>query len=195
MLRHIPFCQGGKAYGADLGPFKTPARENDPRLMPPNFYHDQEDLLRRRQQGKPWHWTAQRPEAIGGYTMAWDRLTPYRQPGDWVFASGSARAGKMRGKQPLWLSSITRYRVQPMVKDLGIHKRVSWHTFRRTYTTLLHANGEDVKVVQELLRHSSSRITLDIYAQAQMPAQRAAQHKVVEMMRPELRPQVVELGA
>ena len=78
-----------------------------------------------------------------------------------------------------------RYYIQPVVKRLGIKKRVTWHTFRRTYTTLLHANGEDVKVVQELLRHSSSRITMDIYAQAQMPAKRAAQQKVVEMVRSE----------
>ena len=47
------------------------------------------------------------------------------------------------------------------------------------------ANGEDVKVVQELLRHSSSRIAMDIYAQAQMPAKRAAQQKVVELVRSE----------
>jgi integrase len=38
-------------------------------------------------------------------------------------------------------------------------------------------------VVQELLRHSSSRITMDVYAQAQ--AKRAAQQKVVEMVRAE----------
>jgi integrase len=68
---------------------------------------------------------------------------------------------------------------------IRIAKRVSWHTFRRTYMTLLHANGEDVKVVQELLRHSSAKVTMDIYAQAQMPAKRAAQQKVVEMIRPE----------
>ncbi len=60
---------------------------------------------------------------------------------------------------------------------------MSWHTFRRTYATILKANGEDVKVVQELLRHGSSRVTLDIYVQAQMPAKRAAQQKVVEMVR------------
>jgi nucleoside-diphosphate-sugar epimerase len=66
-LHHITFYQGGKAYGADLGPLKTPAREDDPRLMPPNFYYDQEDFLRGRQQGKSWHWTALRPEAICGY--------------------------------------------------------------------------------------------------------------------------------
>ena len=48
-LEHVTVYQGGKAYGSDLGPFKTPAREDDPRLMPPNFYYDQEDLLRNRQ--------------------------------------------------------------------------------------------------------------------------------------------------
>jgi integrase len=82
------------------------------------------------------------------------------------------------------LSTITRYYIQPVVRKLGIKKRVTWHTFRRTYTTLLQANGRG-KVVQELLRHSSSRITMDIYAQAQMPAKRAAQQKVVAMVRVE----------
>ena len=66
-LQHVTFYQGGKAYGADLGPFKTPAREDDPRLMPPNFYYDQEDLLRDRQQGKAWSFTALRPEAVCGF--------------------------------------------------------------------------------------------------------------------------------
>jgi len=68
-LRHFTFYQGGKAYGADLGPFKTPAREDDPRLMPPNFYYDQEDFLRARQQGKRWTFTALRPEAVCGFAV------------------------------------------------------------------------------------------------------------------------------
>jgi integrase len=125
----------------------------------------------------------------------WYLNTPYRNPDDWVFATNSSRAGKKRGKKPLWLSSIMRYHIQPVIKRLGINKRVSWHTFRRTYTSLLHANGEDVKVVQELMRHSSVKVTLDIYAQAQMPAKRAAQHKVVEMIRPERSLREYKLGA
>ena len=68
-LEHVTFYQGGKAYGADLGPFKTPAREDDPRLMPPNFYYDQEDLLRSRQKGAKWHFTALRPEAVMGFAV------------------------------------------------------------------------------------------------------------------------------
>jgi nucleoside-diphosphate-sugar epimerase len=66
-LEHVTFYQGGKAYGADLGPFKTPAREDDPRLMPPNFYYDQEDFLRERSTGKDWSFTALRPEAVCGF--------------------------------------------------------------------------------------------------------------------------------
>jgi integrase len=76
-----------------------------------------------------------------------------------------------------------QYHIQPAAKRLGITKRIGWHTFRRTYTTLLHANGEDVKVVQELLRHGSARITMDVYAQAMTPAKRLAQGKVAAMLR------------
>jgi nucleoside-diphosphate-sugar epimerase len=69
-LRHITIYQGGKAYGSDLGPYKTPAREDDPRLMPPNFYYDQEDLLRNRQKGSKWNFTVLRPGgAICGVLM------------------------------------------------------------------------------------------------------------------------------
>jgi len=41
-----------------------------------------------------------------------------------------------------------------------------------------------VKVVQELLRHANSRITMDVYAQALTPAKRNAQSKVVQMIAP-----------
>jgi integrase len=141
---------------------------------------------------------SQKPVPIDEYTaqdlLTWYRVTPYREPGDWVFASNSSRAGKNRGKQPLWLQTVMRYHIEPVVRELDIQKRVSWHTFRRTYTSLLHANGEDVKVVQELLRHGSAKVTLDVYAQALMPAKRRAQHKVVEMVRPEARQEALEMA-
>ena len=35
----------------------------------------------------------------------------------------------------------------------------------------------------KLLRHGSAKVTMDVYAQAQVPAKRAAQQKVVEMVR------------
>ena len=59
-------------------------------------------------------------------------------------------------------------------------------TFRHSFGTLLKVNGEDVKTVQELLRHANSRITLDVYTQALSTNKRAAQSKVVKMMVPNL---------
>jgi hypothetical protein len=50
---------------------------------------------------------------------------------------------------------------------------------------LLIANGENIKVVQELMRHGSARITVDIYSQARSPAKRAAQQRLVQMLLPE----------
>lgn len=66
-LRHVNLMQGTKWYGSHLGPFKTPAREDDPRHMPPNFYYDQQDLVAARQEGKRWTWSAARPHAICGF--------------------------------------------------------------------------------------------------------------------------------
>jgi integrase len=66
-----------------------------------------------------------------------------------------------------------------MPRKLGITKRIGWHTFRHSYSTLLKANGADIKVMQELLRHAPTRVTLDTNTQAVTPAKRAAQTAVV----------------
>jgi integrase len=69
------------------------------------------------------------------------------------------------------------------VKRAKILKHVGWHTFRRTFSTLLKANGEDIKTVQELLRHATIKMTLEVYAQAVTPAKRQAQSKVAGMLK------------
>jgi nucleoside-diphosphate-sugar epimerase len=68
-LRHVTLLQGAKAYGSHLGPFRTPARETDPRHMPPNFYYDQEDLLVRAQEHASWTWTILRPTTVYGFSV------------------------------------------------------------------------------------------------------------------------------
>ena len=45
----------------------------------------------------------------------------------------------------------------------------AWHTSRHSFVTLPKANGEDVKTVQELLRHANSKSTLDVYTHAVKP--------------------------
>lgn len=68
-LAHVNLMHGAKWYGSHLGPFKTPAQENDPRHMPPNFYYDQQDFIVERQRGKNWTWSATRPHTICGFAL------------------------------------------------------------------------------------------------------------------------------
>lgn len=68
-LQHISLMQGYKVYGAHLGPFKTPAKENDGGHMPPEFNVDQQEFLEKRQQGKSWSWSAIRPSVVAGTAL------------------------------------------------------------------------------------------------------------------------------
>jgi integrase len=107
----------------------------------------------------------------------WKEKCRYRKPGDWVFASA-----RHRGRTPYWGPAILRKYIQPIAREVGIEKRIGWHTFRHTYSTLLRSVGTEFKVMQELLRHSSFRSTLDIYTQAITPAKHEAQAAVMSLV-------------
>lgn len=68
-LEHICLVHGTKWYGSHLGPYRTPAREDDPRATVPNFYHDQLDWLATRQLGRQWHWSTLRPHIVCGVSV------------------------------------------------------------------------------------------------------------------------------
>jgi len=75
-----------------------------------------------------------------------------------------------------------RYYIQPAVKRAGIQKKVGWHTFRPTFSTLVKSLGIDVKVVQELLRHASFGITMNGYTQSFEAPKRQAQQQVAALI-------------
>jgi len=116
----------------------------------------------------------------------WHSVSRYVHSQDYVFATDSNRAGHKRGKQPVSLAKIMQYHIQPVARRVGIGKKIGWHTLRHSFATSLHRNGEGIKVVQELLRHSSCRITLDVYAQAVSADKRRAQSRVIAEFMPEL---------
>jgi nucleoside-diphosphate-sugar epimerase len=66
-LERVVLVTGTKYYGSHLGPFRTPAKETDPRHLGPNYYFDQIDWLRAFQAGQPWTWTELRPQTLCGF--------------------------------------------------------------------------------------------------------------------------------
>ena len=109
----------------------------------------------------------------------WKETSTYSKSDDWIFASPHTR-----GKHPFWPDIVLQKIIRPAALRAGITKRFGWHTFRHSYSSLLVANGENVKVVQELMRHASSRVTLEVYSQARNAAKRQAQERVVQMIFP-----------
>lgn len=109
--------------------------------------------------------------------LAWRRETPYAKPTDWIFASP-----RMKGRKPFRGNSLVRRQLWIAKEKAGIAGPVGWHSFRRSVSTWMIENNENVKVTQELLRHANSRTTLDLYAKAVTPSKRQAHEKIVNQL-------------
>ncbi|PYU13030.1 MAG: site-specific integrase [Acidobacteria bacterium] len=107
----------------------------------------------------------------------WRGQTPYKSSESWVFASPANQ-----GRRPYLAQQIMQRHILPIARKLGIAKRIGWHTFRHTYSTLLRSTGAELKIMQELLRHSTIRVTLDTYTQAVTTEKRNAQEAVVALL-------------
>lgn len=125
--------------------------------------------------------TSRKPVPLDEFTLQtlleWRRESCYTEEDDWVFASE-----KVRGKMPPWADTLLDRHLQPAAIRAGITKWVGFHTFRHTYSTLLQANEDDVKVVQELMRHANVTTTMNVYTQAITSKKRQAQSRVVDVL-------------
>ncbi len=66
---HLTLLQGTKAYGAHLRPMLNPGKEHHPRHAGPNFYWNQEDLIRERSAAGGWAFTVMRPQIVCGMAV------------------------------------------------------------------------------------------------------------------------------
>ena len=66
-LERVVLVTGTKYYGSHLGPFRTPAREDDPRHLGPNYYFDQIDWMSRFPARQALELGELRPQTLCGF--------------------------------------------------------------------------------------------------------------------------------
>lgn len=123
-------------------------------------------------------------ESVLQVLRLWRENTAYRSDEDWIFASPH-----YHGKTPYTYQILFRRHIRPVIERIsgiksGQEAPIGWHTLRRSLATLLISNGENVKVAQSQLRHTTPKITLELYAQAVSADQQEAHKKVVQMVLP-----------
>ena len=108
--------------------------------------------------------------------LEWRAKSPYSTGLDFLFPSV-----RFKGNKPLSPDSILEKSIRPALARIGVvGKHIGWHSFRHSLATNLRSLGVDIKVAQELMRHSSCRTTFDIYTRAVSQQKREASVKVVE---------------
>jgi nucleoside-diphosphate-sugar epimerase len=70
-LEHVCLVHGTKWYGSHLGPFRTPAVEDQPRHAGQNWYFGQHDWVAAHKRGRAWRWSTVRPHIVVGVSVGY----------------------------------------------------------------------------------------------------------------------------
>ncbi len=108
-------------------------------------------------------------EVVMDVLQEWRNTSAWNGDDDFVFPSV-----RHNGEHPIAPDMILRRYIRPAIKELGIDKRIGWHSFRHGLGTMLRQQGVDLKTTQELLRHANARITMELYQQSITPEKRVA---------------------
>lgn len=100
----------------------------------------------------------------------------YVSPTDLIFAGSSGK--------PRWQGVMLTDHIKPAARRAGIGDNIGWHTFRHTFSSILHNAGTNMAVQKELLRHADISTTMNIYTQAVGPAKREAVRQVARVLLP-----------
>jgi integrase len=110
------------------------------------------------------------PSIVVEELKQWRKTSLYNSADDYIFPSIVKN-----GSQPLTPDMLLRRQIRSALKRIGVTKRIGWHSFRHTLGTMLRLQGVDLKVAQELLRHSNPRTTMELYQQTVGDEKRLAQ--------------------
>jgi len=123
-------------------------------------------------------------ETLATVMNAWKKETPYPGEDDWVFPSL-----RKQGKQPREGAIAAADYLRPAAIKAGVIPegfvgRFGWHNFRHSIASSLINDGENVKVVQSILRHSRVEVTLNLYCHSASAEGLKAQERFATALRP-----------
>jgi integrase len=101
------------------------------------------------------------------------RQAAYVATTDYIFAGDSGK--------PRWQGIMLTDHIKPAAVRAGVGK-VGWHTFRHTFSSILHNAGTNMAVQKELLQYADISTTMNMYTQAASPAKREAVHQVARVL-------------
>jgi integrase len=109
----------------------------------------------------------------------WRKVTAYGKPTDWVFASV-----KTHGRTPRVGNMLVADHLRPAAIKAGVKllpgQRFGFHNLRHSLSSLLITGQKsDVRTTQDILRHSNSATTIELYIQSPMAQRIAAQESVL----------------
>lgn len=82
---------------------------------------------------------------------------------------------------PLRLNNLTNRHFRPLLKSAGLGIDYRMYSLRHSCATLLLAQGEKIKVVSEILGHSSSSFTIDVYQHVLASMRQEASYRMEEI--------------
>jgi integrase len=117
---------------------------------------------------------------LAEYLRVWQAESCYTMPTDWVFASA-----KTHGRTPRVGNMLCVDYLRPAAIRAGVRleegQRFGFHNLRHSLASFLVTKKKtDVKTVQRSMRHATSSIMLDHYAQTDMEELIAAQQLMLD---------------
>jgi integrase len=107
----------------------------------------------------------------------WQKITLYKSPDDWVFASPYTK-----GKHPYDPQSMMAKHIRPVALRIGLPP-ISWHSFRHSAARWAKAALKKLEDAKEMLRQADIASTSNLYGSMPLEDKRAVQRRLVRYIK------------